>query len=77
MEADSQGDYVCVSMKRGAEKVSSPENRSREIVTILMSFGLVLGLVLVNFKVAKLYEDKFGDAAVDRSDLCPSLSHRG
>ena len=58
-------DDVSVSMKRRAEKVISPEDESRQIVTILMSSGLVL--VLVIFKVAELFcEDRFGDAAVDR-----------
>ena len=60
VEMSSRMEDVSVLMKRGAEKVSSPEDGSRETVTILMS----LGLVLVYFKVAELfYEDRFGDAA--------------
>ena len=41
---------VSVLVKRTAEKVSSPDNESREIVTILMS----LDLVLMDFKVTEL-----------------------
>ena len=37
-----------VLMKRGVEKVSFPEHKSREIVTTLISFGSFLGSVLVN-----------------------------
>ena len=56
-------------MKREAEKVSSPENKLREMVTILVSLCLVLGLVLVIFEVADLFcEDQFGDAVVGRVD---------
>ena len=59
VEASSRVEDVSVLMKSGAEKVGSPENRSLETVTILMS----LGLVLVNFKVAELFcEGRFGDA---------------
>ena len=50
-------------MKRGAEKVSSPEDMLLEIVIILMS----LGLVRVKLKLAELFcEGRFGDAAVSR-----------
>ena len=45
----SQMTDVSVWMKRGAEK---PGNKSREIVTTLMSLGL--GLVLVICKVAEI-----------------------
>ena len=65
VEASCWVDDVSVSMKRRAEKVSSPEDESLEIVTLLVS--LDLGSVLVNFNVAELFcEDRFGDAAVDR-----------
>ena len=52
-------------MKRRAEKVSSPDNESREIVRILMSSDLVL----MDFKVAELLcEDRFGELAVGRAN---------
>ena len=56
---------VSVLVKRTAEKVSSPDNESREIVTILMS----LDLVLMDFKVAELLsEDRFGESVVGRGN---------
>ena len=62
VETSSQMEDFSVSTKRGAEKVDSPDDRSRETVTILMSFGLVLE----NFKVVvSIYEDTFGEVAVD------------
>ena len=53
---------VSVHMKRGTERVRSPDDdRSREIVMILMSCSVIL----VNMTVAQLLcEDRFGDAAV-------------
>ena len=66
---------VSVSTKRRAEKVSSPEDESRETVTILMS----LGLVLVNFKVAELFcEDRQVQRCIClQSELRDRLRHRG
>ena len=60
-----------MSMKRGAEKASSlGDDRSREVVTMILS----LDLVLMNFRVAEVFcEDKFSDAVVVRgfeSGLC-------
>ena len=60
-----------MSMKRGAEKASSlGDDRSREVVTILLS----LDLVLMNFTGAEVFcEDRFSDAVVVRgleSGLC-------
>ena len=60
-----------MSMKRGAEKASSlGADRSREVVTMILS----LDLVLMNFRVAEVFsEDRFSDAAVVRgleSGLC-------
>ena len=75
VETSSRMEDVSVSTKRGAEKVSSPENESHDTVTLLMS----LGLVLMDFKVAEFFcEDQFGDAASCRqSELCDRLGHRG
>ena len=60
-----------MSMKRGAEEASSlGDDRSREVVTILLSFDLVL----MNFSVSEVVsEDSFSDAVVARgleSGLC-------
>ena len=64
MHARGDGEYVSVSMKRGAEEASSVvDDRSREVVTILLSFDLVL----MNFSVSEVVsEDRFSDAVVVR-----------
>ena len=64
MHARGDGEYVSVSMKRGAEKASSfCDDRSRKVVTILLS----LDWVLMNFRVAEVFcEDRFSDAVVVR-----------
>ena len=67
----ARGKDVSVSMKRGAEKASSlGDDRSREVVTILLS----LDWVLMNFRVAEMFcEDRFSDAVIVRgleSGLC-------
>ena len=53
LEASSREEDVSVSMNREAEKASSSEDESLEIVTILMSSGL--GSVLVKFNVAESF----------------------
>ena len=56
---------VSVLMRRGAEKVSSPDNEARQRVMILIS----LDFVLVSVKVAELFcADRFGDADVGRAN---------
>ena len=71
MHARGDGEYVSMSMKRGAEEASSlGDDRSREVVTILLSFDLVL----MNFSVSEVFsEDRFSDAVDVRgleSGLC-------
>ena len=68
VEANSRVEVVSVQMKRGTEKVRSPDDdRSREIVMILM----LLSVILVNMTVAELVcEDRFGDAAVGDGFEC-------
>ena len=62
VETSNRLDDVLVSRKRGAEEMGPPDDGSRELATILMSFSVAP----VSFKVAELFcRSKFGDAAVD------------
>ena len=74
VEANSRVEVVSVQMKRGTEKVRSPDDdRSREILMIL----ILLSMILVNMTVAEFVcEDTFGDAAVHDGFECgPRVEH--
>ena len=73
VEANSRVEVVSVQMKRGTEKVRSPDDDgSREIVVFLM----LCSVILVNMTVAELFcEDRFGGAAVGDGFECGLGEH--